>query len=166
MNKKVIFIVRYEYFLTRLYPWGPSKEYCPLGNPELSLLHMRGRRVLNEHHFERVVVPTYPRHQNIFQNFQVLRCVDFKARFDEMRRHHLTITCNGCKNHHRSWIFTLHHRRNFWRIEGNYPSVLFICNLINNELFLVDKNADMFSLCVSDGSEALGIFQLRGLWSG
>ena len=61
---------------------------------------MRGLRVLNKHHFEGVVVPPYPRHQNIFQNFQVLRCVDFKARFDEMR-HHLTITCNGCKNHRR-----------------------------------------------------------------
>ena len=108
---------------------------------------MRGRRVLNEHHFEGVVVPTYPRHQNIFQNFQVLRCVDFKARFDEMRRNHLTITCNGCKNHHRSWIFALHHRRNFWRIEGNYPSVLFICNLINNELFLVDKRRTCPPLC-------------------
>ena len=47
---------------------------------------MRERRILNEHHFEGVEVPTYPRHQNIFQNFQLFHCVDFKACFDEMRR--------------------------------------------------------------------------------
>ena len=107
---------------------------------------MRGRRVLNEHHFEGVVyVPTYPRHQNIFQNFQVLRCVDFKARFDEMRRHHLTITCNG---------------------EGNYPSVLFICNLINNELFLVDKNADMSSFVFQMVQKLWASFSTEGSGAG
>ena len=127
---------------------------------------MRRRRVLNEHHFEGGVFPTYPRHQNIFQNFQVLRCVDFKAHFDEMRRYHHFHHLRRLQKPSQKRDFALHHRRNFWRIEGNYPSVVAICNLINNGLFSRQQKRGRVLLYLSDSSKALGIFHLWGLWSG
>ena len=81
---------RWRHINTRLWlaEWDPLSHYYILRDHQrknllqeiLNLLcSMRGRRILNEHHFGGVVVPTHPRHQNIFQNFKVLHCVDFNT---------------------------------------------------------------------------------------
>ena len=35
-----------------------------------------------------------PKHQNFFQNFYILRSIDFSPSFDEMRRYNSAVTCN------------------------------------------------------------------------
>ena len=83
-----------------------------------------------------------------------------------MRRYHPSITCHSCKNHHRSRILAQHHKTNIWWLTGNNSCILAVGHFVHNELFLINKNANMSSF-VLEMIEKLWIsFNPDGSWAG
>ena len=116
---------------------------------------LRLRRVLNEHNLVKFVVFTNPGEKNINKDPKLLPFFHFKTSFNEMRKHHLTSTCNSCENHYWSWIFASHHGSNVWRVTSNNSSVLAAYNIIHNNFFLINYYGNVSSLWW-DGWEASG----------
>ena len=79
--------------------------------------NLRWRRVLNEHDFVKIVVFTNPGQKNISQELRM-------PKFNKMRRHHLTIICISCKNHHWNQNFALNHRKYIWSVTSNNSRVI------------------------------------------
>ena len=95
----------------------------------------------------------------------LLRWVDFKACFDEMRRHHLTITCNGCKKPSQKLDFCSESQKELLKDRRQLSECSVYLQPHQQLTFSRRKKRRHVLLCVSDGSEALGIFQLGTLWS-
>ena len=67
---------------------------------------------------------------------------------------------------HSSRILALHHKMNIWWITGNNSHILVVGNLVHNELFLINKNANMSSFVLEMIEKLWVSFNPDSSWAG
>ena len=80
---------------------------------------------------------------NIIQKLQTYHGVDFKTSFDEMNRYQSSITWNSYKKISQNNVLALLYRMNILCVTSNDSGVLKVWNFVHNEVFLINKSANM-----------------------